>query len=212
MKTRRLVLSFVAVAALSLAAAAQIWSGIPQFSADMKMSGARGQEMTGKMYFGGQRMRYEMNAGGHEMISIHDAKTQTSYMIMPQQKMYMEMNANAMRGMGRGPRMPDAKAFDPNNPCANEEGYTCKKVGSETVNGRSCDKWEFTGKEGTRTVWLDQKLHFPIKMVGNRGDTFELTNVQEGSQPASLFEVPAGFTKMDMGGMMMGRPQAPPQD
>lgn len=213
MNTRRFVLSFAAVAVLSISAAAQVWSGIPQFSADMKMSGGRGQEMTGKMYFGGQRMRYEMNAGGRDVISIHDAKTQTSYMIMPQQKMYMEMNANGMGRMGRGPRMPDAKAFDPNNPCANETGTTCKKVGTETVNGRSCDKWEFTGQNGTRTVWLDQKLHFPIKMVGAQGDNFELTNVQEGSQPASLFEVPAGYTKMDMGGMMMGRPpQGPPQN
>ena len=135
-------------------------------------------------------------------------------MIMPQQKMYMEMNANGMGRMGRGPRMPDAKALDPTNPCAAEPNYTCKKVGTETVNGRSCDKWEFTDKNGggTRTVWLDQKLHFPIKMVGSQGDNFELTNVQEGTQPASLFEVPAGYTKMDMGGMMGGRPpQAPPQ-
>src|SRR5689334_17679934 len=109
--TRRFVF-FVAVAVLSVSAAAQLWSGIPQFSADMKMSGARGQEMNGKVYFGGQRMRYEMNASGRDMISIHDAKSQTSYMIMPQQKMYMEMNANAMGRMGRGPRMPDAKVFD----------------------------------------------------------------------------------------------------
>jgi hypothetical protein len=27
-------------------------------------------------------------------------------------------------------------------------------------------------------------------------------NIQEGSQPASLFEVPAGYTKFDMGGAM----------
>jgi hypothetical protein len=29
-----------------------------------------------------------------------------------------------------------------------------------------------------------------------------LQNIQEGPQPSSLFEPPAGFTKMDMGGMM----------
>jgi hypothetical protein len=34
----------------------------------------------------------------------------------------------------------------------------------------------------------------------------ELRNIQEGPQPASLFEVPAGFTKMDMGGMMQMQP------
>jgi hypothetical protein len=35
----------------------------------------------------------------------------------------------------------------------------------------------------------------------------ELRNIQEGSQPASLFEIPAGYTKFDMGGAMRQRPQ-----
>jgi len=29
-----------------------------------------------------------------------------------------------------------------------------------------------------------------------------MRNIQEGAQPASLFEIPAGYTKMDMGSMM----------
>jgi hypothetical protein len=29
-----------------------------------------------------------------------------------------------------------------------------------------------------------------------------MKNIQKGSQPASLFEIASGFTKMDMGGMM----------
>jgi hypothetical protein len=33
----------------------------------------------------------------------------------------------------------------------------------------------------------------------------ELHNIQEGSQPASLFEIPAGYTKFDMGAMMRQR-------
>jgi len=36
-----------------------------------------------------------------------------------------------------------------------------------------------------------------------------LTNISEGEPDASLFQIPAGFKKMDMGGMMppgMGRP------
>jgi len=36
--------------------------------------------------------------------------------------------------------------------------------------------------------------------------SFELRNIQEGSQPASLFEVPVGYTKFDIGSMMQ-RPQ-----
>jgi hypothetical protein len=168
---------------------------MPQFSADMKM-GREGDFATGKMYWGGNRMRMDMTANGHDVSMIHDPPKKISYMIMPEQKMYMELSANSpMLG-----RTPDIKLYDPSNPCAAEEGYTCKKVGAETVNGRSCDKWEFTGSHGNRTVWIDQKLHFPLRTVSADGHTFDLTNVKEGSQPASLFEIPSGFTKLDMGG------------
>ena len=52
--------------------------------------------------------------------------------------------------------------------------------------------------------WLDPKLRFPVKWQGKDGSG-EMRNIQEGPQPASLFEVPAGYTKMDMGGMMQQR-------
>jgi hypothetical protein len=185
-------------------AAAQMPTNIPQFSADMKMTG-RGESMAGKMYFGNQKVRFDMSGGGHEMIMINDTTKKTAYMLMPQQKMYMEMNT-AMQG--RGPRMPDAKPVDPSNPCSGDSKFTCNKVGTETVNGRSCDKWEFTNASNPKenyTVWIDQKLHFPIKNARANGDVWELQNLKEGAQAASLFEVPSDYNKMDMGGMM-GRP------
>jgi hypothetical protein len=192
-----------ALALLALAgslALAQV-PDIPQFSADMKMSGHEGHSAAGKIYWGGSRMRIDMNTEGHDVSMIHDITKKISYMIIPQQRMYMELSANnPMVG-----RTSDLKPYDPANPCAGEEGYTCKKVGTETVNGRSCDKWEFTGPNGNRTVWIDQKIHFPIRTVSSDGSSFDVMNLKEGSQPASLFEVPAGFNKMNMGGMPGGR-------
>jgi hypothetical protein len=86
------------------------------------------------------------------------------------------------------------------------KGGTCHKVGSETVNGRSTVKYEGTNASGdTGTVWLDPKLRFPVKWQGKNG-TGELRNIQEGSQPSSLFEVPSDYKKFDMGNMMQ-RPQ-----
>lgn len=215
MNTRRLVLGYIAVVILAVMAAAQIPTGIPQFSADMKMSGHGGGGMNGKIYFGGQKMRFEMNAGGHASVMISDPAKKTMYMLMPQEKMYMEMNANMAGGRGRGPHMPDAKPMDPSNPCSTDSNYTCKKAGTETMNGRACDRWEFTSKSNPKenhTTWIDQRLHFPIKNVGSEGDVWELQNLKEGSQAASLFEVPSDYTKMDMGGMMGGRPpRTPPQ-
>ena len=104
------------------------------------------------------------------------------------------------------------KSGDVENACSDwlklerNKGGTCHKVGSETVNGRNTVKYEGTNASGeTSSVWLDSKLRFPVKWQGkNNGG--EMRNIQEGPQPASLFEIPAGYTKMDMGNMMQ-RPQ-----
>ena len=201
--------AFLILALLALTGAllvqAQI-ANIPQFSADMATKTPNGEGTHGKMYFGGTRLRLDMNAGGREMQMITDLPKKTTYMIMPQQKMYMEMTATGPMAGRRG-REGDMKPVDPNNPCSNQPGVTCKKVGTETVNGRSCDKWEFTSEHGKYTVWVDQKLHFPVKSVYSDGTTHELTNIKEGAQPASLFQVPAGYQKMNMGGMMRQRPE-----
>ena len=89
---------------------------------------------------------------------------------------------------------------------------TCKKIGVEEVSGRTCDHWEMTDKQGkVANIWIDQKLHFPIKTV-SAGLDMLLTNIKEGEPDASLFQIPAGFHKMDMGGMMPPGAGGPPQN
>jgi hypothetical protein len=111
--------------------------------------------------------------------------------------------------MRRGPNTADVHPYDPKNPCSADPGTTCKNLGTETVNGRSTDHWQITHKDGNISdVWIDNSLHFPIKTV-SQGTTWELTNIKEGPQDASLFQIPAGYRKMDMPGMggMRGGPQ-----
>jgi hypothetical protein len=176
------------------------------FTADVSFKGKDGKQMDGKYLIGTDKVRMDMNAQGHEITTITDVNTKTSYMIMHERKMYMEMHAG-QNPMQRGPKMPDAKAYDPNNPCANDPDTTCKNEGTETVNGRSTDKWVFTNKKDgeVTTTWLDKKIHFPIKTLTADGAEMELTNVKEGASPASSFEVPAGYQKFDMGAMTGGR-------
>jgi hypothetical protein len=117
--------------------------------------------------------------------------------------MYMEFPMDQNSPMTQ--RMPKfSDMLKGSDPCSGREGTTCKKLETETVNDRSCDKWEITEKSGkTETLWMDQKLHFPIKSVV--GDiTTQYTNIKEGAQDASLFKIPDGYRKMDMGNM--GRP------
>jgi uncharacterized protein DUF4412 len=210
----RLAVSLLALLAFPPAFAFQA----PQpFSADYATTSTNGNlNMSGKVYFSLPRMRMDITnaasgkqAGpfGGKMGMIVDGPAKTMYMLMPEQRMYMEFHTDQDAAMTRNmPKFDDM--FKGNDPCAGREGATCKKLGTESINGRTCDKWELTPKTGKlETFWIDQKLHFPIKMV-NGDITTQYTNIKEGPQDAALFKVPDGFKKMDMGGMG-GRPPRP---
>ncbi|MGA8875701.1 MAG: DUF4412 domain-containing protein [Candidatus Korobacteraceae bacterium] len=212
-QTRAVFAVFSAVLLMCSWAVAQVPQLTP-FSADVQVTSTRmkgsSQEMNGKVYVDHSHMRMDMTGGPMGgAIMITNLATKTTDTLIPAQHMYMEFNANQMQG--RHPGMgPNIKSYpDPNDPCANQEGVTCKNLGVEQVSGRSCVHWQITDKNGkVGNVWIDQKLHFPIKATDN-DSSWELTNIQEGQPAASLFEIPAGYQKMDMGSMMQG--MRPPQ-
>lgn len=183
---------------------------MPQpFSADMSASTANGTKMTGKYNFSPPNSRIDMSTNGHNVTMITNSSTQVTYMVDHTQHMYMEMHGNqATPFTHQTPGLPNN--FDPNNPCVWEaqQGNTCRKLGTETVNGRVCDKYQGTSKDGktTGTGWIDQRLHFPIKFLDSKGSQWDLTNIKEGRQDASLFQPPDGYRKMVMPGTMGGRP------
>ena len=186
------------------------------FSADMQMTSTRNasgpRDMNGKIYFGQGHMRMDMQGGGPgggQSIIITDFKTQTTDILMPAQQMYMEHHAGDMPGRRRQSWADIKPLADPHNPCAADPGTTCKNLGVEEANGRTCDRWQITDKEGkVSNVWVDRKLHFPIKTV-SADSTWELTNIKEGEPDANLFQIPPSYHKMDMGSMMQG--MHPPQ-
>ena len=208
--------SVIALVLLLQCASAQIPQLAP-FSADVQYSstgrnGGPARDMDGKLYVSQEAFRTDMQGGPRgESTFIVNIATKTNYVVLPQQHMYIEHKAAELAGrMGRNP-MADLKPVDPSNPCSAQEDTACKKVGTEVVNGRSCDHWEMTDNNGTvSNVWIDQKLHFPIKRV-SQGSTSELTNVKEGPQDPSLFQVPSGYTKMDINSMMQGMNGSPQQ-
>jgi uncharacterized protein DUF4412 len=199
---KSLAFSFVFLALLS---AAQLMAqAAPPFSADIIMHSQRG-DMIGKFFSSPTKTRMDMQTPGGSVSNITDMPGKKFYLVMHDRKMYMENDLSKPNPMARGPKAPEVKAFDPANPCSNREGSTCKKVGTETVNGRSCDKWEFS-KDGKldETEWIDRKLHIAVKSVRTDGSGFEFQNIKEGALPASTFDLPAGYQKFDMGNMMRG--------
>jgi hypothetical protein len=163
-----------------------------------------------KIYFGNEKMRIESDRGSEEGGAfIVNMATHTNTVLMDKRHMYMEVPEQMAN---RHHTYDFFRVHDVNNACADwlaqerNKGGSCHKVGTETVNGRSTVKYEGTNAEGeSGTVWIDPKLQFPVKWQGKNGNGGELRNIQEGSQPASLFEIPAGYTKFDMGSMTQKR-------
>jgi hypothetical protein len=179
------------------------------FSADIVDLRKPDAPATAKIYFTKDKMRAEpTSASGHGAGAvIVNFATQTTIVLMAQMHAYMEMLA---QGQSQRLGYTFFEADDVENACtywqksAHNQGGSCHKVGSESVSGRNTVKFETTNASGdVNHFWLDSKLRFPVKWDG-KNNSGELRNIQEGAQPASLFEVPAGFTKMQMpGGMQM---------
>jgi hypothetical protein len=200
------VFAFLAVPMLASIAVAQ-----SDFSADVFDTQKSDSVSQARIYVTEEKIRVEPakkdpRTGGSVIM---DLAAQTTTVLMDQQHMYMEM---PVQMAAQRNAYNFFRAGDVENACsawlstAKNKGGSCHKIGSDTVNGRSTIKYEGTNANGdSGTFWIDPKIAFPIKWQG-KNSSGELRNVQEGAQPATLFEVPAGYTKFDMGGMMQ-RPQ-----
>jgi hypothetical protein len=183
------------------------------FSAEIVNQKDQGKDTRAKIYVTREKMRFESNEqnGRFAGAMIVDLATQMNHILIPERKMYMEFP------QGRGPGAQRTLTFfrtrDIENACSDwlklstNQGGTCQKVGTDTVSGRSTVKYEGTNSKGeTGYVWLDRKIAFPIKWQG-KNDGGELQNIKEGSQPASLFEIPSDYQKMQL---PAGIPNMPP--
>jgi hypothetical protein len=192
------------------------------FSADV--INQKGGEGIQRIYSTKDKVRYEVAAQAGQSAAmgpialIVDEAQNKWLVVMPQRHMYLDSWPQMMKK----PTVAQLwHVEDVNDACphwkkiAEQAGTdknwgSCTKVGSDTLHGRSTVKYEGVSTQGDKDFyWIDTKLHCVIKMEGGTGGGIELTNIQEGSQPSSLFEVPAGYQKVDLGalmGQMGGRP------
>ena len=194
---RRMVYVFLA---LTLAFASTALFAQQDFSADMVTSTGQRQN-TGKMYVTKDKVRFEVPGERGGGIVIVNFATKTSDVLMPDRKMYMEMSATqqspAAQRMWAFFRPADAadacSAWEQTRP-----GAQCRKIGSDTVNGRSTTEYEVKNPGGEAgNVWIDSAIVFPVKWEG-KNSKGELQNIKTGSQPSSLFEIPSDYQKFQM--------------
>ncbi|MEA3493968.1 MAG: DUF4412 domain-containing protein [Candidatus Margulisiibacteriota bacterium] len=162
-------------------------SATKEFSADMVMKFG-GMTQRGKIYVANNKWRTDMTVYGKKATSIIRADKKTVWSLMPGQKTYMEMKYTEDKSRGLTTKMPGE--------------MNRKKVGSGKVNGVMCDKYKITYKSGgkSETVyqWLSKDM-IPVRTKTADGSWMvEYKNIKRGKQPASVFELPAGYKKFKM--------------
>jgi hypothetical protein len=183
---RRNLVGFL-LAAMFLLAAYPVMAA--EFSATV-ITKAEGQEMPGKIFMKGQKIRNEFDAGGQTNISIVRPDKKLVWMVMPAEKMYMEMPITEEAQEKILIKKP-------------EDQVKMKLLGTETVNGYECDKYEYEVTTPQKSqpikhfVWIAKKLQMPIKSMAADGSfSMEYRDIKEGGVADSLFEVPQGYQKM----------------
>lgn len=169
-----------------------------EFSADIVITGT-GDNYTFKLQVRDNMYRLQKIKGPMNVPpfpSIVNRDTGVTWGLNDQMRQYVEMR--------------DIEKTIMMNPLAGwamtRKGLTEKSGPTETVNGYECETRLYTeaGKsEPAAKVWTSKKLNHIIRderFGMNKNPVLELQNIQEGPVDAALFQIPAGYTKMDMGG------------
>jgi hypothetical protein len=107
-------------------------------------------------------------------------------------------------------------AVDPEDPCqqwqevavitgAANPGrpWQCARSKVQSADARGMMQYEVTAPDAHRyEVWIDPKIKFPVRIRAEIGTAIEVTNIQEGPQPETAFELPPGFGKFDPQGLI----------
>jgi len=165
------------------------------YSADSTMETEGGMTMKSRIYHTVNKDRMEMG-GSDGMTSIVRKDKKVVWQLMGDMYMEMPMDASNTSGM---------------------DGFDIveqTEVGQESINGVKATKSKIvavkkdgSGKFGGFFWTTKEGITVKMDMLSKEGDkklrmTSELSNLKIEKQNPALFEIPAGYTKNDMGAMM----------
>ena len=198
---RRLCALIVLAGAFGTTSVWAVQSNRPQveYSADSVMQYEEGT-IQQRVFVTPTKERKEMLTGaGDGAVQIFRFDTKVMWQLMPSEKMYME---HSIAGKPQG---NDPSHWTYEDTVMGEETLNGMKVTKYKTIATSTDGKKFGGfswrtKEG---ISIKQDLLYKEGNDKKRMMT-ELSNLKIGKQDPNLFEIPDGFQKFDMAGMMGG--------
>lgn len=130
-----------------------------EFSAEAIQSMPGRPESKVKMYASKKAVRTESKLNGNTIIEIVYAKEKRRVLLNQIRKTYVEQKSQTTKVVKNKQKA--------NSPCAGITNATCKKLGSEKINGRNAIKWEMTAQRNGKNIkslyWQDKKYHMPLR-------------------------------------------------
>lgn len=169
------------------------------------------------------RMRIDITAEEMTMTTFMDLQKKEMIMLMPGQNMYMVMPIKEAAEVAA--KANQSTPLEKTSETERILGYLCTKYIS-TERGTTTEIWAAEGigafmganannnpmKPAARNQWeveLVEKGAFPLRVVsknrsGKETMRMEVVAIDKKSVPDSTFQVPAGYQRFEMGGMMKG--------
>jgi hypothetical protein len=127
-----------------------------------------------------------------------------AYFVKPAQRVFMDAKQSSELTQLLVP-------VDPDDPCrqwqdmaqiagVTDQGaaWRCERIGDEAIAGRRTTKYRgISPSKDQYLIWIDPRIDFVVRLKADDGSTVEVANIQEGPQPAQLFEIPGGYVKFD---------------
>jgi hypothetical protein len=204
MQSIKLLVALMLIAAWALPTA-QAQESTAEYSADFTFETAE-MAQTGKVFAApGKERRESVFEGGMTSVTIRREDLGKLWILMPSERMYMEVNPGQSDPSGMQSSSPD------------DYDVQMTVVGPEQLDGVDAIKHKviMTDADGNKMggFWWVSNEGIPLKMdmlAVDDGDKMrlkqQLSNVEIGTQPPELFEIPSDYNSMSMGiGMGIGR-------
>jgi hypothetical protein len=178
---------------------------VREFSAEIVSRDAGGviAGAAARLYAMNRKVRIETPEAPSGFFLI-DAEAGTVFFVRPAQRVFMDAKQSTRLTQIFVP-------LDSRDPCRQWQA-AAKNAGLSSGGGEwGCERAApaFAGKGGaieynvvspdrvSSRRWIDPDLEFPVKLQAADGTTMTLEHIRTGSQPASLFEVPPGYHKLE---------------
>lgn len=174
------------------------------------LSGAREPRRTNQLIVRGDMMHSRKS--DEPMGVLFDFGKGKVWILLPEQKVAIESKLTRSMDFGLSFVVADSSG----NPCGEAPDLTCTREGEETVAGRPAVKWRIaqSGKDKktrTATAWVDAKLRAVVRIASEKGEGFELRDLQEGPVDEALVQFPAGFLTVDEKNLHHDEPEPTPK-